>query len=214
MNAITFLVDFVLHIDRYLDLIIANFGVFTYIILFFIIFLETGLVITPFLPGDSLIFVTGALAARGIINIFLVFLIYLLAAILGDSLNYFIGNYFGENVFSKSRFFKKEHLEKTKRFYKKHGGKTIIIARFIPIIRTFAPFTAGIGKMEYKRFLSYNVIGGFLWVSMFLYAGYFFGRLSWVEKNLTLLIYIIIALSLIPIIIEFLKVKIDKNKEK
>jgi membrane-associated protein len=139
--------------------------------------------------------------------------LFLIAAILGDSMNYFIGNYFGEKVFSKSRFFKKEHLEKTKDFYKKHGGKTIIYARFIPIVRTFAPFVAGICKMEYKKFLSYNIVGGIVWVTLFLFGGYFFGRIEWVEKNLTLLIYLIIGFSVLPIIIEFLKAKIFKKKK-
>ena len=207
-------INFFIHLDKNLALIIQSYGTFTYVILFLIILCETGLVITPFLPGDSLIFVTGAFAGKGDINIYLIYILFLIAAILGDSLNYFIGNYFGEKVFAKSRFFKKEHLDKTKDFYKKHGGKTIIYARFIPIVRTFAPFVAGIGKMEYKKFLSYNIIGGIAWVTLFLFGGYFFGRIDWVEKNLTLLIYLIIGFSILPIIFEFFKAKISKRKKR
>ena len=200
-------VDFILHVDRYVGEIIQNYGVLSYFLLFFVIFLETGLVVTPFLPGDSLLFITGAFAASGYINIIIVYLVFLFAAILGDSVNYWIGNYFGERVFSGNRFFKKEHLERTKEFYKKHGGKTIILARFVPIIRTFAPFVAGVGKMEYKKFLSFNVIGGFIWVSLFTFAGYYFGKIPIIEKNLTIVIIVIIFVSIMPIFIEFLRQK-------
>ncbi|VVB78395.1 SNARE associated Golgi protein [uncultured archaeon] len=198
-------VDFILHVDRYVGQIIQNYGVLSYFILFLVIFLETGLVITPFLPGDSLLFITGAFASSGYLNIFIVFFVFLFAAVLGDSVNYLIGSYFGEKLFSGNRFFKKEHLEKTKGFYKKHGGKTIILARFVPIVRTFAPFVAGIGKMEYKRFLSFNLLGGLLWVSLFTFAGYYFGKIPVVQENLTLVIMSIIVISLIPIFIEFLR---------
>jgi len=210
MNIISKLFDFIIHIDKYLGSIIQNYGTFSYLILFLIIFLETGLVITPFLPGDSLIFVAGTLAAKNSINVYLLFLILITAAILGDTFNYWIGNYFGENVFSKSRFFKKEYLDKTKEFYNKYGGKTIILARFIPIIRTFAPFVAGIGKMKYARFLSFNIIGGIGWVGIFLFGGYFFGNLKFVQDNLSLVVLAIILISFIPPIIEVIKRKTNK----
>ncbi|MFA5258737.1 MAG: DedA family protein [Candidatus Pacearchaeota archaeon] len=201
------LFDFVMHIDKYLGIIITNFGYLSYAILFLIIFLETGLVLTPFLPGDSLIFISGAFAGKGDFNLFFLWIMFSLAAILGDSLNYWIGNYFGANLFSKSRFFKKEYLDKTKEFYVNHGGKTIILARFIPIVRTFAPFVAGIGKMDYKNFLMYNLIGGLVWVSLFLLTGYYFGKIPWVEENLSLIIIAIIFLSVIPVVIEYLRSK-------
>jgi membrane-associated protein len=203
MVGVSIILDFILHVDKYLTLIIQSFGWLVYFILFGIIFLETGLVITPFFPGDSLIFVSGAFAAVGSMNIFILFFVFLLAAILGDSANYFIGKYFGVSVFEKYRLFSKEHLDKTQKFYEKHGGKTIIYARFIPFIRTFAPFVAGIGKMKYSKFISFNIIGAFLWVTLFLLAGFFFGTIPIIKNNLTSVIYIIIALSLIPPIIEF-----------
>ncbi len=201
------ILDFILHFDRYIDLIIQNYGVLVYFVLFLIIFLETGLVIAPFLPGDSLIFVAGAIAARGDINIIFLFIILSSAAILGDSLNYWIGNYFGERIFTKSRLIKKEHLDKTKEFYRKHGGKTIILARFIPIIRTFAPFVAGIGKMNYKRFFLFNITGGIIWVFIFLLGGYFLGRIEFIKNNLSLVIIAIIIISVIPVIVEYLRNK-------
>lgn len=207
------LVNFFLNIDKYLNIIINNYGAGVYFILFLVIFLETGLVITPFLPGDSLLFIAGTFAGTGDLNLWLILIILSLAAIIGDSLNYWIGNYFGERVFSKSRLVKKEYLEKTKEFYRKHGGKTIILARFVPIIRTFAPFVAGVGKMEYGKFLSFNVIGGLLWVFLFVFAGYYFGKIPIVEQNLTLVILIIIFLSIIPIILEFIKTRLRKRKE-
>ncbi len=199
------LVDFVLHIDKYVGMIFQKFGIFTYVIFFAIIFFETGIVITPFLPGDSLLFVIGAFAAQGYLNIFLLFIILSVAAILGDTLNYWIGNYFGEKIFSKSRFFKQEHMEKAKSFYDKHGKKTIILARFVPIVRTFAPFVAGVGKMKYSTFLLYNIVGGIVWVGLLLFAGYFFGGLAVIEENLTIVIYAIVAISLIPMIIEYIR---------
>lgn len=205
MSFITLPIDFILHIDKYIGLIIQSFGALTYLVLFLIIFLETGLVITPFLPGDSLIFVAGTFAGTGVLNIFALFLVLAGAAVIGDSVNYSIGRYFGERVFTGTRLFKREYLEKTNRFYDKHGGKTIIMARFIPIIRTFAPFVAGIGKMSYWKFFSFNIIGGLAWVLIFLFGGYYFGGIPFVRDNLTLVIFIIIFLSILPPIIEYLK---------
>ncbi len=199
------ILDFVLHIDKYLGMIISNYGVLVYAFLFLIIFIETGLVIMPFLPGDSLLFIAGTLASAGFMNVFVLFLILGVAAILGDSINYFIGNYFGEKVFS--RFINQENLEKTKSFYKRHGGKTIILARFVPIIRTIAPFVAGVGKMNYSRFLRFNVVGGVGWVGLFVFAGYFFGSIPLVKNNLSLVIILIIVVSLIPAVVEYIRNK-------
>ena len=205
------MIDFVLHIDKYVGVLAETFGVFTYAILFLIIFLETGLVITPFLPGDSLLFVLGAFSAQGTFNVLLLFILLVIAAILGDSVNYWIGNYFGERVFANSRFFRKEHLERTKEFYRKHGGKAVVLGRFAPIIRTFVPFVAGVGKMNYPTFLTYNILGAIVWIALFLFAGYFFGNLPLVEKNLTVIIYIIVVISFIPIILEYVRHKRSKK---
>ena len=211
MEAIKLMIDFVLHIDKYVGALAETFGLFTYAILFLIIFLETGLVITPFLPGDSLLFVLGAFSAQGTFNVLLLFILLVIAAILGDSVNYWIGNYFGEKVFANSRFFRQEHLERTKEFYRKHGGKAIVLGRFAPIIRTFVPFVAGVGKMNYPRFLTYNILGAIVWIALFLFAGYFFGNLPLVEKNLTVIIYIIVVISFIPIILEYVRHKRSKK---
>lgn len=205
MSVISTLIDFILHIDKYLGLIIQNYGLLSYLILFVVIFCETGLVITPFLPGDSLIFVAGAFAAKGLFSIFLLFFILAGAAILGDSANYWIGKYIGEKAFSERGWIKKDYIERTKNFYKKHGGKTIILARFVPVIRTFAPFVAGIGEMDYLRFLSFNVVGGILWVSLFLFGGFFFGAIPWVERNMTYVILGIIFISVLPPVYEYIK---------
>jgi len=207
-------IDFFLHLDKNLAIITQSYGIFTYLLIFLIIFCETGLVITPFLPGDSLLFAAGALASipNAMLNVIILFIILSFAAILGDSINYWIGSLVGERVFhEKSRFFKKEHLIRTQKFYEKYGGKTIIIARFIPIIRTFAPFVAGVGKMNYKKFLSYNVIGGILWVGLFTFAGYFFGSLPFVKNNFSLIIVAIIIISILPAIFEYIKHKIKKK---
>ena len=195
-------IDFILHIDKYLSVIIQNYHDFTYLLLFAIIFLETGLVIAPFLPGDSLLFVAGAFAAKGVLNIWLLFFIFSFASIFGDTVNYWVGHYFARGI-EKSRFFKKEYMDKTQGFYNRYGGKTIILARFLPIIRTFAPFVAGVGKMHYGKFLAYNIIGGFVWVTLFLFGGYFFGGIPIIEENFSTVILIIIGLSLAPIIWEY-----------
>ncbi|MEK6844526.1 MAG: DedA family protein [Nanoarchaeota archaeon] len=209
MNIFSVLIDFIIHLDDYLGLIIDAYGTVTYLILFIIVFLETGLVITPFLPGDSLIFVAGAFAARGVIDVFLLFFVLSAAAILGDTVNYWIGGYSGSKI-ENSKFLKREYLNKTKEFYKKHGGKTIIFARFIPIIRTFAPFIAGIGKMDYVRFLAFNVVGGIIWVGLFIFSGFYFGQIEIVQENLTIIIIAIILLSFLPPLIEFFR---GKKKE-
>lgn len=208
-------INFILHIDKYLFQIIQTYGILTYAFLFGIIFLETGLVITPFLPGDSLLFVAGTFAATNSLQIHWLVLSLSVAAILGDTVNYWIGHHFGPRVFNKenSRFFKKEYLEKTREFYFKHGGKTIILARFVPIIRTFAPFVAGVGKMHYSQFLSYNIVGGLLWVGLFTLGGYWFGNLPIIKNNFHIVIVVIIFLSILPGLIEFLKHKREKAKE-
>ncbi|WP_034292390.1 DedA family protein [Herbaspirillum sp. RV1423] len=207
MDFLLFLVDFVVHIDRHLAELAAAYGPWLFLILFLIVFAETGLVVTPILPGDSLLFVTGAMAATGAIDIHLIVLTLIAAAILGDSVNYQIGKSIGLKLFDKpdSRFFKREYLDKTHAFYERHGGKTVIIARFAPIVRTFAPFVAGVGAMTYPRFLAFNVIGGILWVASFSYAGYFFGNLPVVKQNLSLLILAIVVLSFMPGVIGYLK---------
>jgi membrane-associated protein len=201
------LIDFFLHLDRHLAEIIAAYGTWTYVILFAIVFLETGLVVTPLLPGDSLLFAAGAFAALGALELWPLVLLLCVAAILGDTVNYGIGNYLGPKVFHypRSRFFNPEHLKKTHEFFEKYGGKTIIIARFVPIIRTFAPFVAGIGSMTYGRFLSYNVIGGILWVFVCVLGGYFFGNLPFVKQNFSLVILAIIVVSVLPAVVEFVK---------
>ncbi len=216
MELINYFMDLILHLDRHLNEIIQDYGVWTYLILFTIIFCETGLVVTPFLPGDSLLFAAGALAALtdSPLNIFLLFLLLTVAAIIGDTVNYWIGAYIGPKAFSsKSRFFKREYLEQTQAFYEKHGGKTIIIARFIPIIRTFAPFVAGIGSMTYWRFILYNITGGIIWVGLCLLLGYLFGNLPFVKKNFSLVILAIIFISLLPALIEYLRHRAARNTQ-
>jgi membrane-associated protein len=204
MPYVKLLISFVLHIDVYLSQIIRAYGLWTYLILFLIIFCETGLVVTPVLPGDSLLFATGFFAAKGDLNPLLLFALLSVAAILGDSLNYWIGNLVGPKVFHQnhSRFFKREHLMRTHRFFEKHGGKTIIIARFVPIVRTFAPFVAGIGGMSYPRFISYNIIGGIVWIGVFVFAGYYFGNTPVVKNNFSLVGLAIIVISVLPGLIE------------
>jgi membrane-associated protein len=209
-------VDIFLHLDQHLRDMVQALGPWTYALLFFVIFAETGLVILPFLPGDSLLFATGAvLAIEGTgLNVWFMIGLLFIAAVLGDALNYAVGRYVGPRVFKKESglFFNKEHLMRTKTFYDRHGGKTIIIARFIPIVRTFAPFVAGIGHMNYLRFASYNVVGAFFWVFPFIMLGYFFGNLPTVQKNFHYVIFGIIILSVMPIVIEFWKARVEAKK--
>ena len=209
MQLLSQFTDLFLNLDKYLGNIISQYGSLTYVILFLIVFAETGLVVAPFLPGDSLLFVAGTLAGAGLLNILVIYISLLLAAIIGDTVNYWIGHHIGVTAFSKekSKIFKKEYLERTREFYEKYGGKTIILARFFPIIRTFAPFVAGVGKMHYKTFLFYNVIGGFLWITIFTFAGYFFGGLEIIQKNFHYAVVGIILLSLLPMIVEFIRYK-------
>ncbi len=201
--------SFLLHFDEHLANLIHQVGGWTYVVLFLIIFAETGLVVTPFLPGDSLLFVVGTLAGNGLLNIWVCYVTLLVAAIVGDTVNYWVGYKMGPKVFSNenSKIFKKAYLEKTREFYDKHGKKTIILARFAPIVRTFAPFVAGVGKMHYETFLLYNVIGAFIWVTSLLFAGYFFGSLPWVQANFEYIVYFIIIISLLPMVIEYIKHK-------
>jgi membrane-associated protein len=208
------IIDIFLHLDKHLTAITSNYGTWTYLILFLVIFVETGVVVMPFLPGDSLLFAAGALAANPAseLNVVLMMVLLFIAAFLGDTLNYTIGDYLGPRVFRRDyRFIKRAHLLRTQEFYDRHGGKTIIIARFIPIIRTFAPFVAGVGTMKYSRFISYNVIGGFLWVVAFTLLGFFFGNLPVVKKNFTLVIFAIIFLSILPPIFEYFKHKTSRR---
>ena len=213
MEYITHFLDLFLHLDKYLSEVIQSYGYVTYLILFVIIFCETGLVVLPFLPGDSLLFAAGAFAAKGDFNLGLLFLLLAIAAVLGDTVNYEIGRFFGPKIAKQehNRFLNKEHVERTHAFYEKYGAKTIIIARFIPIIRTFAPFVAGIGAMSYKKFLSYNVIGGLGWITLCMMGGYFFGNIEIVKKNFTLVILGIIFVSILPAIIEFLRYKLSSK---
>lgn len=209
MDFIRFIIDFILHIDTHLISLVAEYGNWVYGILFLIVFCETGLVVTPFLPGDSLLFVSGTLAASptNTINVHLIVLLIAAAAIIGDAVNYTIGRVFGEKLFGNpdSKIFRRSYLDKTHKFYEKHGGKTIILARFVPIVRTFAPFVAGMGHMSYRHFAAYNVIGALLWVMLFTYAGYFFGNLDFVQDNLKLLIVAIIFVSILPGVIEIVR---------
>lgn len=200
------IVDVFLHLDRHLVEVMNAYGVYTYAILFAIIFLETGVVVTPFLPGDSLLFAAGALAATGGLDVGWLFVLLSVAAILGDTVNYFIGKAVGPRAFTgKIRWLKQEHLERTHRFYERHGGKTIVLARFVPIVRTFAPFVAGVGTMSYGRFIAYNVVGGIAWVGLCLFAGYAFGNLPVVKENFSLVVLGIVFVSVLPLAIELIK---------
>lgn len=213
MELIKFMFDFILHIDTHLGQIISTYGVMTYVILFAIIFMETGLVFTPFLPGDSLLFAAGAFAALGSLNIVALLVLLFVAAVLGDTANYWIGHFFGKQIIAHPRIpIDEEHIKETQKFYKKHGGKTIIIARFMPIIRTFAPFVAGIGTMDYTQFLLYNVIGAAIWVLLATLAGFFFGNIPFVRDNFSLVIIGVVLISVLPIFFEIIARKLKKNK--
>ena len=207
------LIDFVLHIDQHLIELTQTYGLWIYAILFLIVFCETGLVVTPFLPGDSLLFAAGAVAALGGMNVHIAAGLLLAAAVIGDAVNFAIGKYFGEKLFAKpdSRVFKREYLDKTHAFYEKYGGKTIILARFVPIVRTFAPFVAGMGNMHYGRFIRYNIIGALMWVGLLTYAGYFFGELPVVKNNFGLVVIGIIVVSVLPMAVEIAKAKWGKK---
>lgn len=207
MDFIKTFIDIFMHLDRHLSTIIQSYGVWTYAILFLIIFCETGLVVMPLLPGDSLLFAAGAFAAVGAFDIYWLAILLAIAAILGDTVNYGIGHYLGPRVFSRQdvRFLNRRYLDRTHKFYEKYGGKTIIIARFVPIIRTFAPFVAGVGSMTYSRFIAYNIVGGLAWIAIFVAGGYFFGNIPIVRKNFTLVIMAIILISVMPGVIEFLR---------
>jgi membrane-associated protein len=208
MDLLRSVIDLFLHLDQHLNRVIADYGVWTHLILFLIIFAETGLVVTPFLPGDSLLFAAGTFAALGSLDLWLLVVLLIAAAILGDTVNYWVGAWVGPRAFSGNvKFLRKDYLDRTHAFYEKHGGKTVILARFVPIIRTFAPFVAGVGAMSYPKFIMYNVVGAMLWVGLFVPAGYFFGNIPTVRKNFTLVILAIIALSVVPFALEAIRAR-------
>jgi len=206
MEFVTGIIDFILHIDVHLQEIIGQYGALTYLILFLIVFAETGLVVTPILPGDSLLFAAGTFAALGSLNPFLLTLLLIAAAIAGDTVNYWVGHWVGPKAFSgKIRWLRADYMKRTEEFYERHGGKTIIMARFVPIVRTFAPFVAGVGRIHYGRFLAFNVVGAVLWVSLCVMAGYFFGNLPFVRENFSLVVLGIIGVSMIPLVVEWIR---------
>jgi len=213
LEHLKFLIDFILHIDRHLFELVQQYDTWIYLILFLIVFAETGLVVTPLLPGDSLLFAAGTLAAPpdNPLNVTILIIIFFSAAFGGDNTNYFIGNYIGPKVFEKNyRLLKKEYLHKTQAFYARHGGKAVILARFVPIVRTFAPFVAGVGSMAYKRFIGFSLLASLLWINICVWAGYFFGKLEIVKNNFSIVVFAIIGISLLPILIGFLKHKFSK----
>ncbi len=209
MELVKYLIDLFLHLDEHLSVIIQNYGVWTYLLLFLVIFIETGIVVFPFLPGDSLLFAAGTFASPALgssLNIWILWILLCFAAVIGDTINYWIGHFIGPRAFSgEIRFLKKSYLDRTHEFYEKHGGKTIILARFVPIIRTFAPFVAGVGSMSYGHFFSYNVIGGIAWVSLFTWGGYFFGTLPFVRENFSFVVLAIILISVMPAVVQVIK---------
>ena len=208
MDFVQSVMDLFLHLDDHLSRIITRYGVWTHLILFLIVFAETGLVVTPFLPGDSLLFAAGTFAALGSLDVWLLLALLIGAAVLGDTVNYWVGAWIGPRAFSGNvRFLRKDYLDRTHAFYEKHGGKTIILARFVPIIRTFAPFVAGVGAMSYPKFITYNIVGAVLWVGLFVPAGYFFGNIPAVRENFTVVILAIIAISVVPIALEAIRAR-------
>ncbi len=215
MQLFNTIIDFILHLDTHLVELVGRYGLATYLILFGVIFAETGFVVTPFLPGDSLLFAGGAISALGSLNIVLLIILLIAAAILGDTINYWIGHFFGRKIVNNPQipFIKQSHIEKTEEFYKKHGGKTIILARFVPIVRTFAPFVAGVGTMHYKTFLAYNIVGGVIWVCLFTLAGFFFGNIPFVKENFHYVIFGIIGVSLVPMVVEYIRNKKSNSKQ-
>jgi len=213
MEQIRFLIDLFLHLDEHMANIINQYGAWTYAILFLVVFMETGFVITPFLPGDSLLFAAGTFAALGSMNVWLLVVLLIIAAIAGDTVNYWIGHYLGDRAYN-IKWIKREYLDRTHAFFEKHGGKTIFLARFVPIVRTFAPFVAGMGKMSYGYFFSYNVFGGIVWVLSFTFLGYFFGNIPFVKKNFELVILAILLISVVPIIWEALKARREMQAQK
>src|SRR5687767_5152669 len=213
MEQIKFLIDLFLHLDEYMANIISQYGAWTYVILFLVVFMETGFVVTPFLPGDSLLFAAGTFAALGSLNVWLLMILLIVAAIAGDTVNYWIGHYLGDRAYN-IKWIKKEYLDRTHAFFQKHGGKTIFLARFVPIVRTFAPFVAGMGKMSYGYFFSYNVFGGIVWVVLFTLLGYFFGNIPFVKANFELVIIAIILISVVPAVWETLKARREIQEEK
>jgi membrane-associated protein len=220
MEVLTQLFNIFLHLDEYLGQVIEQYGTLTYLLLFLVIFMETGLVVTPFLPGDSLLFAAGTFASPALgspLNIWVLWGLLCVAAVLGDTVNYWIGHFFGPRAFSGEipflkKFLKKQYLDRTHAFFEKYGGKTIVLARFVPIVRTFAPFVAGVGEMGYGRFLSYNVIGGILWVTLFTWGGYFFGNLPFVQDNFGVIVIAIILISVLPAVYEFIKARLEARK--
>jgi membrane-associated protein len=207
MEALRHLIDIFLHLDKHLQPILETYGGWTYLLLFAIVFCETGLVVTPFLPGDSLLFAAGAFAAAGSLSVWALLAVLMVAAVLGDTVNYWVGHFLGARLLAMKRLIKPKHLAYTHEFYEKYGGKTIIIARFVPIVRTLAPFVAGVGRMSYRRFMSFNVIGGVAWVAVCTFAGYLFGNLPFVRKNFSLVVLVIIALSLVPAVVEVIRAR-------
>ena len=213
MEFITFLIDLFLHIDDHLATIINQYGTWTYALLFLVIFLETGFVVTPFLPGDSLLFAAGTFASLGSLNLLPLLGLLMFAAVLGDTVNYWIGHALGDRAY-QIKWVRKDYLDRTHAFFEKHGGKTIFLARFVPIVRTFAPFVAGIGRMSYGYFISYNIFGGIFWVALFTLAGYFFGKIPFVRRNFEFVIIAIILISVMPILYEWLKAKVKNRQAK